>query len=274
MARNALGLEAKTVDQATEALEEARQWLSRWLPPRSQKAKLPRLLWPEAALYKAWEEVKEAVGYAGKALRQRTHPAELERIRELLRTAHTSILEAWLTFLYANGMPSGFIPLKQSSIYGSFAISFVVSVALLFVGKFLRAAFFPSETQQNPLIEACVAGAAALIVRAILKRFGVPQRSFRRPVILRKTEVLRRSLAVAGGILLLPGLGMLLWPARAYEAACFALVCLMFLIPYLFQALRVCLFPAEARVLVIPEVYIVFGPRRLARFAQDKLPPR
>lgn len=59
----------------------------------------------------------------------------------------------------------------------------------------------------------------------------------------------------------LPLLGALLRPDLLRVFAAFSLMSIAVAMPSLVQALRLLRFPAEARILVLPRLYVVFAPR-------------
>ncbi|MCS7240549.1 MAG: hypothetical protein NZ651_04820 [Candidatus Bipolaricaulota bacterium] len=262
LARDAAGTEKDRVDQALALLEEARAWL-----PQPRRAKGPRPprpegRGPELLLFRAVQELRGVRGLVEKELRSRTVPSGLFRVKELLEAARAQLREAWLAYLYAQGLPSHLKPWRAFPWLGGLVSAFV-SLVMGFLSAYLR---FEGKNG--------VDWRAAVSVLAWIQvvHFMLGRRVYRRGKlsIVRKDEVFRRLWPYALGLPALPALGILFRPDLAKVFGLFSLAGLAAALPYIIQAARLLFLSGEARVLVLPRLFVAFLPR-LASWSEERV---
>lgn len=261
-ARSALGQEAQLVDSARAILEEAQGWLPPAARAKPIRHRTRGSLRPEALLFQACSTLLQVERRLNRALHAHYSLFGLVRVRELVRTAFDKLGEAWLAYLYAHGLPAGHKPVRALPRLGGKAQYFLWAVAINLVSILI----IPKEM---PGMEYMIFPWAAFCL-FIFRRWGHPQGERTRPCVLPQVKILKRLLPWAFVLAGLPFLGLLLRPDLLGLFATLSVVSLGLVIPSVAQALRLLLFPADARVLVLPNVYVVFV-RGIGSWREEKV---
>lgn len=251
-ARSALGQEAQLVDSARAILEEAQGWLPPAARAKPLRHRTRGSLRPEALLFQACSTLLQVERRLNRALHARYSLFGLVRVRELVRTALDKLREAWLAYLYAHGLPAGYKPVRALPRHGGIAQYFLWTAAMNLMSRFTIPKDMPwMEYMIIPWIAFC------LFILFIFRRRG-PQCERTRPCVLPQVKILKRILPQAFVLVGLPFLGVPLRPDLLGLFATLSVVSLGLVIPSVAQALRLLRFPADARVLVLPNLYVVF----------------
>jgi len=261
---NDLGLERAHVSHALSLLEEAEQWLRPVIGFGLRKIKLANVRWPEALLFWAISELRLLQGLLRTKTRSRITSAELFRVKDLLAAASAHLQEAWLAYLYAHGLPPGYKPVR--SFYKSGGILYIIATAMS--SGFLTAIFRLGELSDYLL--PLFVGLWDITVTFLVKNFSYPPRRTKRPLIVGRSVGAKRIAALTVILTGMPLLGLLLRPDWIKIFGLFAFLSLATSLPYLVQALRLLFCPREARILVLPRVYVVFAPG-VVRSAPEKV---
>lgn len=262
---NDLGPERAQVSQALSLLEEAEQWLRPVIGSGLRKIKIPNVRWPEALLFGAISELRLLQELLRTKTRSRTTSAELFRVKDLLAAASAHLQEAWLAYLYAHGLPPEYKPVR--SFYKSGGILLYI-IATAMSSVLLTAIFRLGELSGYVLL--LFVGVWELTVAFSVKKFSYPPRKTRKPLIMGRSVGAKRIAALTVIFTGMPLFGLLLRPDWIKIFGLFASLSLAISLPYLVQALRLLFCPREARILVLPRVYVVFAPG-VARSTPEKV---
>lgn len=267
-ARNLMNEGVRHVDAALAFLEEAQRWLPQKAQAKPFKSKLRVHPRPESILFLACSGLLKVRGRLNRELGARQSHQELVRVQELVREAFAELKEAWLTYLYAHGLPFGYKPVQTMFQSGGIAQYSLWALALVF-GSTLARDFVPKGRWWSdylfPVWTVVCTYVQVFLGRPKLRRTG--------PTFVARTAALKQLLPVVLVLAGLPFLGVLLRPDLLRLFGTFSLVSLGVAMPSLVQALRLLRFPEEARVLLLParpSLYVVFV-RSTAFVREDKV---
>lgn len=254
---NSLGAEEAQGREALALLEEARGWLGPSGPEKPPKLRREPYPWPEHLLFRAISALRVVQFRLARELRARASSAEHARAQALIRAASERLKSAWLSYLRAQGLPAGCRPVQTLSFGGGLFLSALSGgLSSLAGGYFLK----PGESW--PMTLAYVGW--LVFCAFLLRRFAYPRRGREKPLILPRTQAARHPLPLALFLTGLPALGLLLRPGLWRVLGLFSLGAFAMGLPIVIQALRLLVYPAEARVLVLPGRCVVFSPRVLS----------
>lgn len=265
-ARSWMGEEGEQVSQALTLLEEARSWLPLELAKKLPKMRAPQYPWPEVLLFWALAKLRTLKVMFSAKIRARKSYGELPRVTDLLEKAGAYLQEAWLAYLHRHGLPSGFKPVRSFYRSAGLTVMFFTTIGFSFLNRLLsrgQNASLPIDPNYTILVW-------AFLVSLALGKFSYPKRPKRGPLFLPRSTPIKRLLPLTLGLVGLPALGMLFWPEWTNLFLIHSALALSLACPFLAQAVRLLLFPADARILVLPRINVIFVPR-IVSFSPEKV---